>query len=229
MHPVSFTLFPGRCLLCGNPSHRALDLCAPCETELPYLDSACRQCALPLPVPGTCAQCQQHPPPFAISVVPCRHAFPVAHMIQRLKYGGELAQVAPLAGLLARALRQRPEPLPQALVPVPLHWRRQATRGFNQAVELAHQLSKTLTIPVRTDLVRRARATPPQVGMARTERRRNLARAFVAGAVPIPEHIALIDDVVTTGSTVEALARCLGQAGAARIEVWAISRALLAN
>jgi predicted amidophosphoribosyltransferase len=82
---------------------------------------------------------------------------------------------------------------------------------------------------VRTDLVRRARATPPQVGMARTERRRNLARAFVAGAVPMPEHIALIDDVITTGSTMEALARCLGQAGAARIEVWAISRALLAN
>jgi ComF family protein len=229
MRSASFTLFPGRCLLCGNPSHRALDLCAPCEADLPYLDIACGQCALPLPAPGTCARCQQHPPPFAVSVVPCRHAFPVDHLIQRLKYGGELAQVAPLAGLLATLLRERPKPLPRALVPVPLHWRRQATRGFNQALEIANQLSKTLVIPVRTDLVRRIRATPPQVGMARTERRRNLARAFVAGAAPMPEHIALIDDVVTTGSTMEALARCLGQAGAARIEVWAISRALLAN
>ncbi|MBK6960214.1 MAG: ComF family protein [Gammaproteobacteria bacterium] len=229
MRSASFTLFPGRCLLCGNPSRRALDLCAPCEADLPYLDSACGQCALPLPAPGICARCQQHPPPFAISVVPCRHAFPIDHLIQRLKYGGELAQVAPLASLLATALRRRPEPLPQALVPVPLHWRRQATRGFNQALELANQIGKTLAIPVRPDLVRRARATPPQVGMARTERRRNLARAFVARAASMPEHIALIDDVVTTGSTMEALARCLGQAGAARIEVWAISRALLAN
>lgn len=229
MRRISFHLLPGLCLLCGRPSRRALDLCAPCEADLPWLAGACRQCALPLATPGICAVCQQHPPPFAVSVIPCRHAFPVDHMIQRLKYGGELAQAAPLAQLLVTVVRQRTEPLPEALIPVPLHWRRRATRGFNQAQEIARHLSASLAVPLRTDLVRRVRATPPQASLARTERRRNLVQAFAARKAAMPEHIALLDDVVTTGSTMTALADCLRRAGAARIEVWAVSRALLAT
>lgn len=229
MRRISFHLFPGLCLLCGMPSRRALDLCAPCEAGLPWLAGACRQCALPLATPGICAACQQHPPPFAVSVVPCRHAFPVDHLIQRLKYGGDLAPAAPLAQLLATAVRQRAEPLPQALIPVPLHWRRRTARGFNQALEIARHLSVSLAVPLRTDLVRRVRATPPQVGLARADRRRNLAHAFAARTAAMPEHVALLDDVVTTGSTMTALADCLRRAGAARIEVWAVSRALLAS
>lgn len=230
MQRLSFSLFPGICLLCGCPSRRALDLCAPCAAGLPLLTAACDRCALPLPAPGVCGQCLQHPPPFAMALAACHHRQPVAGMIHRLKYGGDLAQAAPLAALLAQRLRARiDDPLPEALVPVPLHWRRRLRRGFNQALELALPLGRMLDVPVAANLVKRARATPFQVGLARAERRRNLAGAFRVCARTLPRHIALIDDVITTGSTVAALASCLRAAGVARIEVWAVARAGLAN
>lgn len=228
-HRLSFALFPGVCLLCGCPSRRALDLCAPCAAALPLLLSACARCALPLPTPGICGQCLQHPPPFAAALAACHHRQPIDAMIHRLKYGGDLAQAMPLARLLAQCVSKRDEPLPEALVPVPLHWRRLARRGFNQARELAQPLGGMLGIPVAANLVRRQRATPPQVGLARAERRRNLAGAFRVHARSLPAHVALIDDVITTGSTLEALAKCLTRAGVERVEVWAVARAALAN
>jgi len=231
LHRCGFALFPGVCLLCGRASGRALDLCAACDAALPRIASACRRCALPLPVPGICGRCQRRPPPFEASLAPCHHAPPVDGMIQRLKYGGDLAQAAPLAALIAARARLRNTPLPEALVPVPLHWRRQVARGFNQALELALPLGRTLGIPVRDRLVRRLRATPPQVGLSRAQRHRNLTRAFAVAAASeaLPRHLALVDDVITTGSTVEAVAGCLRRAGVERIEIWAVSRAGLAN
>lgn len=229
MQHLSFSLFPGICLLCGCPSGRALDLCAPCAAGLPLLTTACDRCALPLPTSGICGQCQQRPPPFAVTLAACHHRQPVAGMIHRLKYGSDLAQAAPLAALLGQRLQTRVEPLPEALVPVPLHWRRQLRRGFNQALELALPLGRMLDVPVAANLVKRVRATPSQVGLARAERQRNLASAFRVRAHTLPRHIALIDDVITTGSTVAAVASCLRAAGVARIEVWAVARAGLAN
>lgn len=226
---LSFAIFPGVCLLCGCPSRRALDLCVPCAAGLPLLTTACERCALPLPVPGICGACLQHPPPFAAALVACHHLQPVAGMIHRLKYGGDLAQAAPLATLLAQRLEGRPTQLPDALVPVPLHWRRQARRGFNQALELALPLGRLLDIPVASRLVQRQRATTPQVGLSRAERRRNLRGAFRVRTSALPCHLALIDDVITTGSTLEALADCLLDAGVGRVEVWAVARAGLAN
>ena len=226
---LSFTLFPGVCLLCGCPSRRALDLCTPCAAGLPLLTTACERCALPLPAPGICGQCLQQPPPFAAALVACHHHHPVAGMIHRLKYGGDLAQAAPLATLLAQRLEGRDTPPPEVLVPVPLHWRRLARRGFNQALELARPLGRLLDIPVATGLVQRQRATAFQVGLSRAERRRNLRRAFRVCTSTLPRHLALIDDVITTGSTLEALAGCLLDAGVDRVEVWAVARAGLAN
>ena len=227
--PWSFALFPGRCLLCGRPSGRPLDLCAGCDGALPRLTSACHRCALPLPVPGTCGRCLRQPPPFDASIVSCHHAHPVDHMIHRLKYSGDLAQAGVLATLLATRVREGSAPLPEALVPVPLHWRRLLTRGFNQALELALPLGRALGIPVRDRLVVRERATPPQVGLSRELRRRNLSAAFGVRPGPLPGHLALVDDVVTSASTVAALAGCLRRAGVARVEVWAVARAGLAK
>lgn len=229
MQRLSFAVFPGLCLLCGCPSRRALDLCGPCADDLPALHAACERCALPLPAPGTCGQCLQHPPPFAVALAACHHQQPVAGMIHRLKYGGDLAQARPLAALLGQRLQARVGPLPDVLVPVPLHWRRLLRRGFNQALELALPLGRMLDIPVAANLVTRQRATPFQVGLARTERRRNLTGAFRIRATTPPRHVALIDDVITTGSTLEALASCLAAAGVTRIEAWAVARAGLAN
>lgn len=226
---LSFALFPGVCLLCACPSRRALDMCAPCAAALPLLTTACERCALPLPAPGVCGQCLQQPPSFAAALVACHHRQPIDAMIHRLKYGGDLAQAAPLAAVLAQRVRARAAPLPEALVPVPLHWRRLARRGFNQARELARPLGATLGIPVASHLVKRQRATPRQVGLTRAERRRNLTDAFRVCSETLPAHVALIDDVITTGSTLEALATCLTRAGVARVEVWAIARATLAS
>ena len=229
MQRLSFALFPGVCLLCGCPSRRALDLCTPCAAGLPMLITACERCALPLPAPGVCGQCQRRPPPFQSAIAACHHRKPIDHMIHRLKYGGDLAQAAPLAALLAVRLRQRADPLPEVLVPVPLHWRRLARRGFNQALELALPLGHLLGVRVDATLVKRQRATPFQVGLSRAERRRNLAGAFRTRIHAPPRHIALIDDVITTGSTLEALSGCLIDAGVERVEIWAVARAGLPN
>jgi len=229
LRSCGFALFPGLCLLCARPSRRALDLCTACDAALPRPTCACQRCALPLPVPGTCGRCLRHPPPFVASIASCRHTHPVDHMIHRLKYGGDLAQAGVLAALLAARVREGSAPLPEALVPVPLHWRRLLARGFNQALELALPLGRALGIPVRDRLVVRERATPPQVGLPRELRRRNLSAAFGVRPGPLPNHLALVDDVVTSASTVTALADCLHRAGVERIEVWAVARAGLAN
>ena len=126
--------------------------------------------------------------------------------------------------VLAAALAPRVEPLPARLVPVPLHRNRLRRRGYNQAVELARPLGRALGLPVAPRLCRRQRPTPAQAELTGSDRRRNVRGAF-AVAAPVPRHVAIVDDVVTTGSTVGELARVLRRAGAERVEVWAVARA----
>jgi ComF family protein len=160
---------------------------------------------------------------FDAALAAWRYEEPIASLITRFKYGGDLA-----AGrVLALGLAERAEPVerPQALVPVPLHWRRLRERGFDQALEIARVLSRSLERPV-LELIERRRATAAQAALSAAERRRNLRAAFapIRGAV-VPVHVALIDDVMTTGSTLDAAARVLRAAGAQRIDAWVLARA----
>jgi ComF family protein len=144
----------------------------------------------------------------------------------RFKFGRDLAAGRVLSEVLIEQAQRAPPPLPDVLVCVPLHRTRLRERGFNQAVELARPLARTLGIALSNDLLERTRDTRAQTGLDAIARRRNLRGAFAVSAKrPIPRHIALFDDVMTTGSTVRECARVLRRAGAERVDVWALARA----
>ncbi len=218
-------LLPRRCALCGAPGGEGLDLCAACATEIPGNERCCARCALPLATPAsTCGRCQRHPPPWERARVPFRYAFPIDRLETRFKFGGDLAAGALLSALWLRACTPLPE-RPAAVIPVPLSLARLRERGFNQALELARPIARALRMPLLPRLLRRTRHTVPQTGLGHKMRLRNVRGAFaLASERPVPEHIALFDDVFTTGATLRECARLLRQGGARRIEVWAIAR-----
>ena len=224
-------LFPGRCLHCQLPSRRSLDLCRGCEAELPLLAACCSICAEPLPVTGICGHCLAAPPDFSRVVAPYRYAPPLDSWINRFKRHGDLRSGRVLGELLAGHLHQSLPELarPDCLVPVPLHWRRRFSRGFNQSRELATVVSHRNGIPLRERLVRRVKPTPHQQTLDRRQRQRNLRRAFSATRDCAGLRIAVIDDVVTTTGTARALAAALTTAGALDVQIWALARTALAN
>lgn len=145
------------------------------------------------------------------------------HLIGRLKFQGQLHLVEPLARLLAEELGELRE-APDLLIPVPLHPLRLRERGFNQSLELARVLARHYGLELDGRLCRRARATPPQSGLNRKQRGKNMRGAFSVAGDPAGRRLALLDDVITTGTTVRALAKALLQAGAAGVEVWTLAR-----
>ena len=222
---IQSILFPPACLLCDAPGDGGDDLCAGCRAELPWNRAACERCAAPLPQPGLCGACLKHPPPFDAAFAPLLYRAPVDWLLQRFKFNGRLPPGRLCGGLLAAALLPRATPLPQLIIPVPLHPSRLRRRGFNQALELARPVAAGLGVALAPQLCRRLRATETQSLLAARERRRNVRGAFELTAPLEVRHVAILDDVIATGSTVGELARVLRRAGAERIEVWAVARA----
>jgi ComF family protein len=218
-------LLPPTCRLCGAHGRSGHDLCPGCAEDLPWLSGGCPRCARPLagvkPLP--CGACLRRPPPFERVEAPFSYAAPVDHLIHAFKFRADLAAGRLLAQLLVGHVRRRSE-LPELLLPVPLHPARLGERGFNQAHELARLVGRKLAIPVAPTLLTRTRHTPPQHGLAAKARRANVRGAFALSR-PLPaRHVALIDDVFTTGQTATELARVLRRAGAERVEVWVLAR-----
>ena len=221
------TLWPAHCILCGGAGDEDIDLCRDCAADLSRNEPACSRCAEPLPAASearVCGACLGDPPPFDGSFVPFRYAYPLDHLVQGLKFRNELACGRVLGQLFAGCLLGRGAPLPEAIVPVPLALRRYRQRGYNQAIELALSIRRVTGLAVRSEVAIRQRETAEQAGLDRKARRRNVTRAFALVAPLQVRHIAILDDVVTTGSTVRELAAVLRQAGAEQIEVWAIAR-----
>jgi ComF family protein len=220
-------LWPTSCLLCGAAGEEDIDLCHDCAADLSRNEPACSVCAEPLPAasgPRVCGACLRDPPPFASSFVPFRYTYPLDHLVQGLKFRSELACGRALGQLFAVSLLARGAPLPEAIIPVPLALRRYRQRGYNQAIELALSIRRVTGLAVRSEVAIRQRETAEQAGLDRKARRCNVTGAF-AIVTPLRErHIAILDDVVTTGSTARELAAVLRQAGAERIEVWAVAR-----
>jgi ComF family protein len=218
-------LLPWRCLLCGDAGSDELDLCAACAAELPRNSHGCARCALPLPgATPLCGACQRKPPPWDAAWAPFRYGWPLDRLEARYKFGRELAAGRTLAELW----RRLPPPVarPALILPVPLHRARLRQRGYNQALELARPLGRALDVPVRHDLLLRARATAAQTELDAAARRRNVRGAFaLREGAALPAHVALLDDVMTTGATLAECARVLRRAGVARVDVWALARA----
>jgi len=205
---LASTLFPPRCCLCGfEGASLDLDLCSYCEADLPWSESG------------------------GNDVFALRYEPPVDQMIRELKYQGVIANARVLGVLLAQRVRERELPMPGLLVPVPLHAARLRERGFNQALAIARHAGRMLGIPVARNLVRRLRDTPSQTALDVHQRHHNVRGVFsVAGARPLRRlidagHIAIVDDVTTTGSTLQELRETLLAAGVSRVDRWAAARA----
>ncbi len=220
-------LYPNRCILCGARGDDGLDLCAACRAELPYNHTACPRCGLPLPgdLPALmCGHCLRHPPRYARTLTLCRYTSPADHLIKQLKFHGKLAHARLLGELLAAQLATRIETPPQRIIPVPLHRTRLRERGFNQSVELARPIAARFGIPIDVRSCVRVRATPAQSTLPAALRKANVHNAFhIRHSIPV-RHVAILDDVITTGHTVNELAQALRRAGVPVVEVWAVAR-----
>ena len=219
-------IVPTACLLCKKMGHHSVaNLCADCQRELPYLHTACQQCALPMAFDSqTCGHCSRHPRHYQRSLCAFVYAPPVDRLILRVKQGSDLCPLLTLASIFVQKLKQTNEPLPDAIVPVPLYWRRQLSRGFNQSQTLALFVGERMAIPVRQYWLTREINTRSQQGLKRSQRQTNLKRCFVANPAVKGRHIALFDDVITTGATMEAASIALKDAGAKTIVAWGIAR-----
>lgn len=228
-------LLPRRCLLCGGRS--AANLCAPCDADLPAIGEACSRCAIPLVLPWDghaqagraariCGDCIREPPAFDAAVAALNYVFPTTVLVQRFKFNRSFACGAVLAERLTRAVDASGQANDADLVvPVPLHRGRLFLRVFNQAEVLARDVGRALAVPVGPQALRRTRHTAPQYGLSAAERRRNLRGAIAVRRLR-GRHVALVDDVMTTGTTLGECARALKHAGAESVAVWVAARAV---
>jgi ComF family protein len=221
-------LLPRHCLVCGRLAG-AENLCAPCAAELPRTGEVCRRCALALPGnPGaTCGDCLTSQPPWERAVAALDYRYPVRQLVQRFKFNRSLASGEVLAGELSRAVLDADEK-PDVIAPVPLHGWRFFRRGYNQADLIARRLGRDLGVRVDAGLLRRRRRTAAQTGLDAVQRRRNMRGAFRAAprsGTTMPRCVALVDDVMTTGATLEACTRALLRAGARSVLLWVVARA----
>ena len=222
---------PPHCLLCGA-NGAARDLCAACAADLIRNRICCPRCALPLTSPAPlCGECLLRAPPFEATFAPFAYAHPLDLLLTRLKFGRNLAAGRVLSELWLEAFEDAPPPRPDLLIAVPLHPSRLRERGYNQALELAKPLARALRIPLAENLLSRTRATPAQANLDAVTRRQNLRGAFEFDSRALPDrklstlHVALVDDVMTTGATLRECARLLRRAGVGRVDAWAFARA----
>lgn len=212
------------CVLCGSMSHDGL-WCAPCDRAMPYLDAAlCPSCALPTPGGEVCGRCLQHPPLFTRTTAVFAYSFPLDKLVQAMKYGERLA----LAGAFAEKLAHRADKnhRPDCVIPMPLHPAKLRKRGFNQSQLLAARVARKLGIELLPHACRRVRDTPSQSALPWKERKKNVRDAFCCDADLSGRRVALVDDVLTTGASLNALAEAAQKRGAVEISAWVVARTL---
>lgn len=220
-------LMPRRCIVCDGHCSQS-DICRECAVTLPWNNSSCNRCALPMSTTlEDCGSCLTHVPRWQSARCAFVYDAVVARLLHQFKFSRRLSIGRVLSVLFAGWLASFPGPRPDLLLPVPLHWRRQMHRQFNQSSEIAQRLGADLQIPVAGRLCRRRRATRAQSSLPARERQRNLANAFALRGNPDGCHIAIVDDILTTGATANALSDVLLAAGASRVDVWTLARASL--
>lgn len=200
-------------------------LCSGCESDLPWHDGPqCPVCALPTGTGDMCGHCLKTPPAFDATHALLEYRFPVNAVLQRYKYAGFLHVARLMGELFAQKFADISRP--DILLPMPLHPGRLKERGFNQAVEIGRTVSKQLHLRMEPRFCARIRSTPPQAGLSLKDRRLNVKGIFACNRRLDGQHVAVLDDVMTTGASLDALARALKDAGAARVDCWVIARTL---
>ncbi|MDO8314671.1 MAG: ComF family protein [Rugosibacter sp.] len=218
-------LLPRDCLLCGAASNDAV-LCPDCNDHLPSLTTQrCPQCALPTPSAERCGACLKQAPYFDATNAIWQYDFPIDRMIQSLKYSRRLASADFFSAKLARLA----VPLvtsPDFILAVPLSAQRLKQRGFNQSIEIARPLARQLGVPLELKNIHRQRDTTPQTSLPWKERAKNIRHAFECRIDLTGKTVLVVDDVMTTGATLNELARTLKAYGAVRVENYVLARAL---
>lgn len=208
MRAFDRAVMPLRCVFCGTRTYEdERCICGGCDADLPRVESS------PPPVSSPCVY----------EIAPLAYEFPVDAAIKALKFRRRLFYVPALAQLLCDACSALPPDI-DAVLPVPLHWRRRWLRGFNQALEIAGPVARHLDVPIVTNVVRR-RATRSQSGLHARERAGNMRSAFALRGRLESEHLLIVDDVITTGSTIHEIARLARRAGVPKISALAVARA----
>ena len=220
------------CQLCGslNVSDN-IELCPDCYKALSWMPAACPRCASPIPaVPAAssmlCGQCQTNPPAFDSSFALFHYETPLDYLIQGMKFHGQLSHAHLLGSLMAEHLAQSQHDI-DCIVPVPLHPKRLRERGFNQALELARPIARQLNLDIDTLHCQRLRHTDGQADLSLIKRRANVHNAFSVCNMINWGHVAIIDDVMTSGQTVNTLAKALKRAGVSKVSVWSCCRATI--
>ena len=230
-------LFPSRCILCGqtvsaHADKKNIELCGDCYGALPFNMNYCLRCALPL-VDGVskntlCGRCVRRLPDHDYAYSLFRYEGDIIRLIHQLKFSEKIICARSIGELLLSVLMEDgalSTERPDCLLPVPLHPSRLRQRGFNQSIEIARVISKKLSIPIEYDAVIRCRRTTAQTGLNASRRQKNIKDAFSVTSELSHRHILIIDDVVTTGSTVNELARVLKNKKVERVGILSIARA----
>jgi ComF family protein len=226
---IANVVFGGTCLLCrgaADLSRGEALLCAACDADLPRLgDSLCPRCALASPAGALCGRCLARPPGYDATLAALEYRFPADVLVHSLKFRGELS----LSVLLGRLLAERVAGSEHVdcVLPVPLSAARLRARGYNQAMEIARCAARAAGAPLDTQLCERSRDTPAQADLRWPEREKNVRGAFRCTAPLRGAVIAVVDDVMTTGATLDEMATTLKRAGAARVVNWVVARTFL--
>ena len=212
---------PQACALCGART-LGTALCPGCLADLPWLPVAhCFQCARPTQEGALCGHCLHHPPAFVRTRAGLLYGPPLDGLIQQFKYGKDIHLARFFATHLAPHLTHTQAEL---ILPMPLHPQRICERGFNQAVEIARPLARYLDLPLLIDAAQRQRNTPAQAGLDHDARLKNIKGAFTCDARVAGKRVALFDDVMTTGASLNELAHTVRAAGAVEVEAWVVAR-----
>lgn len=221
--------FDQACLLCNaktqHQSHHqaSIAICRPCMTNLPWqTKTCCPQCGLGH-LRSVCGQCLKSAPYFDSTYASMAYNYPIDSVLQHFKYQKQLSLTPILAKLL---LQHAPPQQADYIIPMPMHPKRLQERGFNQSLELAKIVSKTLNIPVELAACKRILHTPPQAGLALKERAKNIKGAFQSTIALTGKNIIVIDDVMTSGASLNELAKTLKNAGANQVSNWVVARTL---
>lgn len=217
---LAAALFPPRCAACGRPGTA---LCQPClATAVPLPHPQCRQCTRPLTYGDQCARCRLEHRRVDHLYVPFAYSPPILQVVHRFKYANKRYLAADLAALAMSALP--PDVRVDLVVPVPLAPSRERQRGYNQGQLLAVEVARNLNLPLDCSVLIRLRDTPPQTSLPRARRLANVRGAFRALRKLSGDRILLVDDVTTTGATIEAATRALRRRGAAWVGALALAR-----
>ena len=221
-------LFPNRCQSCHHvlPNHRAA-YCEPCYLLLPFQSNCCNQCGQAFTgLNDHCGRCLTSPPNFDACFCPFRYEQPLRNQIIRFKYGERPELALGLARTLAHEIEANQLVTPELLIPVPLHISRLRQRGFNQSLLLVKELSKLLKIPYSNSIVEKHRPTKPQAEQSLRQRKSNLRNCFRIIDKGLPKHVAIVDDVFTTGTTASEITKILKRNGVDYVQVWGLAHTI---